>query len=119
MSYVVPKDKGNARFDASFQLAEEAQRTFHLRNIRLYAGTADRLKREFENGLVLLNESQVEPWTVDLGPGEYRRLQGTIRPDINDGSVVSGTVTVPSRDAVYLLKPRSGDAPKEQASVGR
>jgi hypothetical protein len=45
-----------------------------LRNIRLYTGTADRLKREFGNGLVLLNESQVEPWTVDLGPGEYRRL---------------------------------------------
>ena len=76
-----------------------------LRNIRLYTGTADRLKREFGNGLVLLNESQVEPWTVDLRPGEYRRLKGTIRPDINDGSAVSGTVTVPSRDAVYLLKP--------------
>jgi hypothetical protein len=119
MSYVVPKDKGNARFDASFQLAEEAQRTFHLRNIRLYAGTADRLKREFENGLVLLNESEVEPWTVDLGAGEYRRLKGTIRPDINDGSAVYRTVTVPSRDAVYLLKPRSGDAPEEHASAGR
>jgi hypothetical protein len=54
-----------------------------------------------------------------LGPGEYRRLKGTIRPDINDGSAVSGTVTVPSRDAVYLLKPRSGEAPTEQASAGR
>jgi hypothetical protein len=119
MSFAAPEKRGNARFKASFQLAEEAQRTFRLRNIRLYTGTAERLKREFENGVVLLNESQVEPWTVDLGPGEYRRLQGTIRPDINDGSAVSGTVTVPSRDAVYLLKPRSGEEPKEHASADR
>ena len=110
MSYVVPEGRGRASFNASFQLAEEAQRTFLLRNIRLYTGTADRLKREFENGVVLLNESQVEPWTVDLGPGEYRRLKGDIRPDINDGAAVAGTVTVPVRDAVFLYKPRARDA---------
>ena len=119
MSFAVPEKRGNGRFAAAFLLGEEVQRTFRLRNIRLYTGTADRLKREFENGLVLLNESQVEPWKVDLGPGEYRRLKGTIRPDINDGRAVSGTVTVPSSDAVYLLKPRAGDVPKESASAGR
>jgi len=101
----------------SFQTATDL--FFRLRNIRLYTGTADQLKREFENGLVLLNESQFKPWKVKLGSGEYRRLQGTIRPDINDGRAVSGTVTVPPSDAVYLLKPRAGAAPKASASAGQ
>ncbi len=114
MSYVVPESGGNARFNASFQLAEEAQRTFRLRNIRLYTGTADRLKREFQNGVVLLNESQVTPWTAALGSGQHRRLKGSIRPDINTGATVTGSVNVPARDAVYLLKPTYANWAKER-----
>jgi autotransporter-associated beta strand protein len=114
MSYVVPESGGNARFNGSFQLGEEAQRTFRLRNIRLYTGTADRLKREFENGVVLLNESQVTPWTATLGSGQHRRLKGNIRPDINTGATVTGSVNVPARDAVYLLKPTYANWAKER-----
>jgi hypothetical protein len=114
VSYVVPESGGNARFNGSFQLGEEAQRTFRLRNIRLYTGTADRLKREFENGVVLLNESQVTPWTAALGSGQHRRLKGSIRPDINTGATVTGSVNVPARDAVYLLKPTYANWAKER-----
>jgi hypothetical protein len=114
MSYVVPESGGNARFNGSFQLGEEAQRTFRLRNIRLYTGTADRLKREFENGVVLLNESEVTPWTAALGSGQHRRLKGSIRPDINTGATVTGSVNVPARDAVYLLKPTYANWAKER-----
>jgi autotransporter-associated beta strand protein len=114
MSYVVPATGGSARFKAEFLLGEEAQRTFRLRNIRLYTGTADRLKREFENGVVLLNESQVTPWTATLGSGQHRRLKGNIRPDINNGATVTGSVNVPARDAVYLLTPTYANWAKER-----
>lgn len=90
-------------------MAEEANRSFWIRNIRLHAGTADRLWRDFENGTVFLNESETEPWTVDLGTNLYWRLKGSIRPDINDGGMLSGSFSVPPRDAAYLLKPNYGN----------
>jgi hypothetical protein len=52
---------------------------------------------------VYLNESS-EPWVVDLGANQYWRLKGDIRPDINDGSIVTGSITVTNQDAVFLLK---------------
>ena len=65
--------------------------------------------REFENGLVLANPSP-RPYTFDLAcllPGQrFRRLKGSVGQDplVNDGSPVPGTVTLGSKDALFLVK---------------
>ncbi|MCF7863368.1 MAG: autotransporter-associated beta strand repeat-containing protein [Kiritimatiellales bacterium] len=72
-----------------------------IRNIRLYQGGAERWARDFENGRIYLNMTRT-PWAVDIGTAAAQRLLGTQNPDINDGQVVNGTLTVPSWDAVFL-----------------
>jgi len=95
----------NEHFRVEFGAAEAIGRVW-LKNIKLHEGCVDRLSREFENGKVFLNESETSDWVVNLGTNKYWRLKGDIRPDINDGRKVSGSLTVPARDAVYLLKSR-------------
>ena len=101
----------NAKFTPDFDVSETIGSVW-IRSISLQEGTADRLSREFESGKVFLNESQEKNWTVNLGTNQYWRIRGNIRPDVNNGRKVSGSITVPSRDAVYLLKrdPMSGVA---------
>jgi hypothetical protein len=94
----------NGKFRTEFGLGE-GKCTFWIKNIRLYTGSPDRLWRDFENGRVYLNESQ-EPWSVDLGTNVYWRLKGDINPQLHNGSMVTGVVTVPVKDALYLLKHR-------------
>lgn len=48
--------------------------TIWIDDVRLVERPPDVMRREFENGLVLLNASR-EPQTITLGPG-YRRLKG-------------------------------------------
>lgn len=72
-----------------------------IRNIRLDKGGAERWTREFEQGRVYLNMTKT-PWTVDVGTGVLQRLLGTQNPDVHDGQVVNGTLTVPSWDAAFL-----------------
>jgi hypothetical protein len=72
-----------------------------IRNIRLYKGGCERWMREFEHGRVYLNMTRT-PWAVDVGSEAVQRLLGTQNPDINNGQVVSGKLTVPSWDAVFL-----------------
>ena len=95
----------NEHFRVEFGAAEAIGRVW-LKNIKLHEGCVDRLSRDFANGKVFLNESETADWVVNLGTNKYWRLKGDIRPDINDGRKVSGTLTVPARDAVYLLKSR-------------
>jgi hypothetical protein len=92
----------NAMFRADIGFGE-GKCSFWIKNIKLFEGSPDRLWRDFENGRVYLNESS-EPWVVDLGANQYWRLKGDIRPDINDGSIVTGSITVTNQDAVFLLK---------------
>lgn len=99
----------NAKFNPTFDVSETIGSVW-IRNISLQEGTADRLSREFESGKVFLNESQEKSWTINLGTNQYWKLKGDIRPDVNDGRRVAGSITVPARDAVYLLnsKPPGG-----------
>ncbi len=72
-----------------------------VRNVRLYEGGSERWMREFEDGRVYLNMTQ-EPWVVDAGTGMAQRLNGTQIPELNNGAVVNGLLTVPVQDAVFL-----------------
>jgi hypothetical protein len=70
---------------------------------------ADVIYREFENGLVLANPSP-RPYTFDLdklAPGtRFRRIRGTRGQDTatNNGDVVTATVVVGPKDALFLVK---------------
>lgn len=59
-------------------------------------------RRDFKNGLVLLN-SGTGSESIDLN-AEYEKLKGTQDPGTNDGIIVS-SVTLPSYDGLILLRP--------------
>lgn len=77
--------------------------TTEIRNIKLFAGGAERWSREFEKGLVLLNMTET-PWKVAVKNNVYKRLKGTQAPEINTGELIGNEVTVPARDALFLVK---------------
>lgn len=62
---------------------------------------ADVWRRDFSNGLVLVNSTGVSQ-QVDLG-GEYEKIRGNQDKVVNDGSIVSET-TLGSYDGQILLK---------------
>jgi len=95
----------------TFGVSETAGRTW-IKDIALYEGSADRWSREFENGIVFLNGTDA-PWTATLptlaSGWKYYRLKNNTPEQAghnpNDGSeVTAGSVTIPAKDAVYLLK---------------
>lgn len=59
-------------------------------------------RRDFENGISLVNSSNVAR-TITL-PGEFEKLHGTQDPFTNNGRVVS-KVTIPAQDGLVLLNP--------------
>jgi hypothetical protein len=75
-----------------------------LDDVHLQTGATSLYRRDFENGIVLVNPAQ-EALTVPLG-ATYRRILGTVDPVTNDGSWVT-EVRVPAEDALFLL---GGDA---------
>jgi len=62
-------------------------------------------KRDFENGLAIVNSSGKKE-TIDLG-GEYEKIHGTQDSNINDGSIVS-EITLNEEDGLILLKTFDG-----------
>jgi hypothetical protein len=87
--------------------ASEQMGTTEIRNIKLYAGGAERWSREFEKGLVLLNMTN-DPWSVVLPNGKYKRLKGKQAPEINTGEMINNLVVIPPRDALFLVKTAIG-----------
>jgi len=59
-------------------------------------------RRDFENGLVLVN-STGETKRISLG-GEYEKLHGYQDPKYNDGAIIE-RVTIPAKDGLLLLRP--------------
>lgn len=101
LSFVASANSSQLAFGCSEQIG-----TVSIRNIRLFAGGAERWSREFEHGRVFLNMTKT-PWVVNVAARSYRRLSGTQSPMINNGADVPAntTVTVPAWDAVFLYSP--------------
>lgn len=59
-------------------------------------------RRDFKNGLVLVNSSG-KNYDLELG-GEYEKLHGGQDPAVNDG-VFTSAVEVPAKDGLVLLRP--------------
>jgi len=87
----------------AFGVSEQIGLT-EIKNIRLYEGGAERWSRDFEHGKILLNMTR-RPWKCDIGTG-YRRLKGTLCPEVNNGEKVDGVIEVPAWDAVFLVRIR-------------
>ena len=64
--------------------------------------TAGVWRRDFENGVVLVNSTD-QPRKVELKE-ELERIRGAQAPDVNDGSVAT-SVTLAASDGLLLLKP--------------
>jgi hypothetical protein len=71
-----------------------------LDDVHLQAGVTHLWRRDFQNGVVLVNPSN-ESLTVGLGR-TLRRIAGTIDPAINDG-LSSTSITIAGQDARFLL----------------
>ncbi len=92
-----------------------------LRNTGLYAA-APVLLREFDNGLVLANPSDYEI-QISLN-AEHRHLAAQsdawkvdYDQTVNDGSLIAGSILLPARDGLFLLKTDSAiDIDRDQIS---
>jgi hypothetical protein len=81
----IGRDSGTVRFD----------------QVGVYQGGSDLFRRDFTNGIVVVNGTW-QTQTVSLG-GTYRKIRGTQNPGFNDGSTVS-SVTLSPHDAIILLR---------------
>ncbi|MBI5023202.1 MAG: VCBS repeat-containing protein [Candidatus Magasanikbacteria bacterium] len=86
----------------NFSLGEPAGRAFLVRNNSRDFNQRGLWRRDFKDGLVLVNSGSVSE-TIDLG-GEYEKIRGTQDPSVNDGLIVS-TVTIQPQDGLILLRP--------------
>ena len=71
-----------------------------LDDCHLQAGSTSLYRRDFQNGIVLVNPSSTG-LTVPL-EHEYRRISGLVDPAANDGALVT-QITVPANDARFLI----------------
>ncbi|MFQ6092663.1 MAG: LamG-like jellyroll fold domain-containing protein [bacterium] len=70
-------------------------------NITISRGEGGVWRRDFDNGMALVNSS---PDSVPVAlEGPYRKLAGLQAPDYNDGSLVTSLV-LPGHDGIILLK---------------
>ncbi len=87
-------------------LEVEGDGPVHLDALSAHAAT-DAMVREFEHGVVLANPAR-QPYTFaleSLFPGvPFRRLRGAQDRVVNNGARVGTTVTLPPRDALFLVK---------------
>lgn len=92
----------------ALEFAVEGTEPAWIDRIEVYAHQNVML-REFEHGVVLVNMSE-RPYTFDLEkltPGKrYRRLSGSLQqdPQTNNGSPITGPVTLHSRDGLFLVR---------------
>jgi uncharacterized protein (TIGR03437 family) len=82
-------------------------------NVKIYSGATGPWRRDFENGLVLVNPFD-KPHTFTAGELEgalhrtgIRRIRGTQAPEINNGQPVAGELTVSAFDGIILLADRA------------
>ncbi len=78
----------------------EATGDVWLDDVHFQAGVTNLYRRDFQNGIVLVNPSG-EVMTAPLDR-DYRKLLGTRDPATNDGSIVT-QVTVNPSDALFLI----------------
>ncbi len=72
-----------------------------LDGVQLQTGSREVWRRDFTNGVALVNAS-AQPQVIELG-GTYRKINGTQDTAVNNGSQVS-QVTLPPHDGLIILR---------------
>jgi hypothetical protein len=95
---------GFAPGEVTLTLTIEGGSPVWIRSVTAHAAP-DAIRREFQRGLVVANPSG-KPYSFGLGSTAFRRLQGSAQQDpaTNNGRREEGSVTIPARDALFLLK---------------
>jgi hypothetical protein len=95
----------------SFNLGRENTVVF-LDTVHLFEGNANIFRRDFENGIAIVNATPSTK-TVALG-GTFQRILGTQDPSHNNGRTVS-SVTLAKYDAILLVRPdgQGGTSPTD------
>jgi hypothetical protein len=75
---------------------------YPISQAQIQVGLLDVWRRDYENGIVLVNATS-EPVVISLG-GPFRKIRGTQDPKVNDGSLIT-QVTLQAKDGIILLKP--------------
>jgi uncharacterized protein (TIGR03437 family) len=94
-------------FYAEIYLLDTA--TVILDNVRLLKGTGGVYRRDFENGIALVNPTpealfvSQDPLRGPLGRTGIRRIRGAQDPSWNTGEVVTDGIVIPSGDGIILL----------------
>jgi hypothetical protein len=115
---VVSGDSGTARFPVTIPAIGDWSLRFGMANgggkiaidnLRVSRGGVGPWRRDFENGFVLVNPLAV-PYTFTanelagpLNRTNIRRIRGTQAPDVNNGQLVTDTLTLQPFDAIVLL----------------
>jgi hypothetical protein len=115
---VLAGESGSIRFPVTMSYGNSANLVFCLGsaggkvaidNIKVYEGGAGPWRRDFENGFVLVNPlNKAYTFSTAELAGDFnrtgiKRILGTQAPDVNNGQPVTGTLTLPSFDAIILL----------------
>jgi len=88
----------------SFQVGQEVG-NYWFDGVNVYQGNAGILTREFDNGIVVLNDSDVTINNIPLTGGSYRKIHGVQDPTINTGQSVGSTLdTLAAKDGIVLLR---------------
>ena len=72
-------------------------------------------RRDFADGIALVNPKGNGPQTVSLG-GSFVKIKGTQDPAVNDGATVT-SVTLQDRDGIILLRQSPLERPKAPTAV--
>jgi hypothetical protein len=70
-------------------------------------------RRDFDNGIVVMNPSGETRTISGLGEGTYRKIKGIQDPAHNDGELVHDTLTIAPQDGYILLKHQDDQDPPE------
>jgi hypothetical protein len=87
---------GQIRFNLGMEAGD-----LWIKNVSLRTGSHEVWRRDFQNGVALVNASG-QNVSIDLG-GTFRKISGTQDPTVNDGSLVT-SVTIPTKDGLVLLR---------------
>ena len=96
---VILKPASNASAVLAYFLGAQAGDVW-LDDVHFQQGATSIWRRDFDNGIVLVNSSAAA-LQVSLG-GTFRRILGTVDRVVNDGSTIT-TAAVPAGDALFLL----------------
>jgi hypothetical protein len=90
----------NVKFSLGSQIG-----SYWLDGVKLHAGSAGVITRQFTNGIVVLNDSFSNQTNIPLAGGPYHHINGVQDPAVNDGTEVGSVLSaIAAKDGVVLLR---------------